>query len=95
MTYYTNILSTVMYPKSSDLTFDLVFLKIRYFILFFFNILCTCNYFLKHLHVLSWDCNWFEACEVVKQFTVKSHFTCIDEATSSNMVLLNSLHLLI
>jgi hypothetical protein len=31
----------------------------------------------------------------VKHFTVKSHFICIDEATSSNMFLLNSLHLLI
>jgi hypothetical protein len=31
----------------------------------------------------------------VKQFTVKSHFTCIDKATSSNMFLLNTLHLLI
>jgi hypothetical protein len=31
----------------------------------------------------------------VKQFTVKGHFTCINEATSSNMFLLNSLHLLI
>jgi hypothetical protein len=31
----------------------------------------------------------------VKQFTVKSHFTCIDEATSSNMFLTNSLFLLI
>jgi hypothetical protein len=33
--------------------------------------------------------------DFVKHFTVKSHFTCIDEATSSNMFLLNSLHLLI
>jgi hypothetical protein len=31
----------------------------------------------------------------VKHFIVKSQFTCIDEATSSNMFLLNSLHLLI
>jgi hypothetical protein len=31
----------------------------------------------------------------VKNFTVKSHFTCIDEATSNNMFLLNALHLLI
>jgi hypothetical protein len=31
----------------------------------------------------------------VKQFTVKSHFNFIDKATSSNMFLLNSLHLLI
>jgi hypothetical protein len=31
----------------------------------------------------------------VKYFTVKRHFTCTDEATSSNMFLLNSLHLLI
>jgi hypothetical protein len=31
----------------------------------------------------------------VKHFAVKSHFTCTDEAASSNMFLLNSLHLLI
>jgi hypothetical protein len=31
MTYCTNIFSTVMYPRTSDLTFDLVFLKMRYF----------------------------------------------------------------
>jgi hypothetical protein len=30
----------------------------------------------------------------VKQFTVKSHFTYIDEATSGKMFLLNSLYLL-
>jgi hypothetical protein len=30
----------------------------------------------------------------VKHFTVKIHFTCIDEATSSNTFLLNSLHLI-
>jgi hypothetical protein len=31
MTYSTNIFSTVMFCRSSNLTFDLVFLKIRYF----------------------------------------------------------------
>jgi hypothetical protein len=31
----------------------------------------------------------------VKHFTVKSHFTCINEANTSDMFLLNSLHLLI
>jgi hypothetical protein len=31
----------------------------------------------------------------VKHFTVKSHFTCIDEETSGNVSLLNSLYLLI
>jgi hypothetical protein len=31
VTYCTNIFSTVMYPRSSNLTFDLVFLKMRYF----------------------------------------------------------------
>jgi hypothetical protein len=34
MTYYTNIFSTVMYPKSSNLTYDLVFLKMWYFKIF-------------------------------------------------------------
>jgi hypothetical protein len=34
MTYYTNIFSKVMYPRSSNLTFDLVFLKMCYFNLF-------------------------------------------------------------
>jgi hypothetical protein len=32
MTYYTNILSTIMFAKSSNLTFDLVFLKMQYLI---------------------------------------------------------------
>jgi hypothetical protein len=31
MTYYTNTFSTVMYPMSSNLTFDPVFLKMLYF----------------------------------------------------------------
>jgi hypothetical protein len=31
LTYCTNIFSTVMNPRSSNLTFDLVFLKMRYF----------------------------------------------------------------
>jgi hypothetical protein len=31
MTYYTDIFSTVTFSRSSDLIFDLIFLKIRYF----------------------------------------------------------------
>jgi hypothetical protein len=31
VTYYTNIVSTVLYPSTSNLAFDRVFLKIRYF----------------------------------------------------------------
>jgi hypothetical protein len=31
----------------------------------------------------------------MKHFTIKSHFTCIDEANSINMFLLSSLHLYI
>jgi hypothetical protein len=63
LTYYTNILSTVMYPRSSNLTFDLVFLKMRYFNFFEKNILCACNYYLKHLHISSWNCSGFGVCE--------------------------------
>jgi hypothetical protein len=39
MTYCTNIFSTVMFSGSSDLTFDLVFLKMRC-LLFFKHIIC-------------------------------------------------------
>jgi hypothetical protein len=89
MTCYTNIFSTVMFSRSSNLTFtfDLVFLRMRYFNVF--NMLCTCNYYLKY------QVGTAVGLGFVKHFTVKSHFTCIDEVTSSNMFLLNSLHLLI
>jgi hypothetical protein len=36
----TNVFSTIMYPRSSNLTFDLVFLKMRYFN-FFEKIYCV------------------------------------------------------
>jgi hypothetical protein len=62
MIYYTNIFSTVMYPRSSHSTFDLVFLKIRYYNFFEKNILCACNYYLKHLQISSWACNGFGVC---------------------------------
>jgi hypothetical protein len=65
MTYYTNIFSTVMYPRSSHLTFNFVFLKMRHFNFFEQNILCGCNYYFKHLQISSWDCNGFGVCEAV------------------------------
>jgi hypothetical protein len=51
MAYYTNMFSKVMYPRSSNLTFDLVFLKMRYFNLK--KKLYACNYYLKHLQISS------------------------------------------
>jgi hypothetical protein len=80
MTYYTNIFSTVMFSRSSHLTFDLVFLKMRYFNFFFPNILRACNYYLKHLQISSWGCNGIGFYEV---FYCKESLHCIDEATSS------------
>jgi hypothetical protein len=62
MTYYTNIFSRVMYPRSSNLSFDLVFLKMRCFN-FFNNILCACNYYSKYLQISSWDLNGIGFCE--------------------------------
>jgi hypothetical protein len=50
------------------------------------HILFACNYYLKHLQISSWDCNGLGFCEA---FYVKS-LHCIDEATSSNMFLVNS-----
>jgi hypothetical protein len=44
------------------MSFDLVFLKMRLSD-FFLNILCACNYYLKHLRISSWDCNETEFCE--------------------------------
>jgi hypothetical protein len=89
MTYYTNIYSTVMFSSSSNLAFDLVFLKMWY--LDILSILCACNYYLKLLQISSWTAMGLG---FVKHFIVKSHFTCSDEATSSSMFLLNSLYLL-
>jgi hypothetical protein len=63
MTYYTEIFSTVMFSRSSNLTVDLVFLKMRYFNFCFLNILCACTYYLKHLQISSWDCNGTGFCE--------------------------------
>jgi hypothetical protein len=40
MTYYNNIYSRVIFSRSSNLTFDLLFLKMQYFN-FLFNILCA------------------------------------------------------
>jgi hypothetical protein len=61
MFHYNNVFSTPMFSRSSNFTFDLVFLKIRYFN--FFNKLCACSYYLKHLQISSWDCNEIRFCE--------------------------------
>jgi hypothetical protein len=63
ITCYTNTFSTVNYRRSSNLTFYLVFLKMRYFNFFEKNILCACIYYLKRLQVSSWDCSGFGVCE--------------------------------
>jgi hypothetical protein len=43
------------------------------------------------MQISSWDCNGIAmGLGFVTHFTVKSHFTCIDEATSSKIYLLNS-----
>jgi hypothetical protein len=55
MTYYTNIISTVMLSRSSNLTFGPVFLKMWNFN--FFKILCACNYYLKHMEKVGWGWN--------------------------------------
>jgi hypothetical protein len=90
MTCYANIFSTVTFSSSSNLTFDL-FLKMRYFN-FSEKIFCA------HVTIIQNICRYQVGTAVelgfVKNFTVKSHFTCIDEATLSNMFHLNSLHLL-
>jgi hypothetical protein len=88
--YYSNIFSTVMFSRSSDFTFDLVFLKMRYFNVFLKNVLYACNCYLKHLQISSWLCNGIGLCEAVH---CEESLKFIDEATSSNMFLLNSLHL--
>jgi hypothetical protein len=46
MTYYTSIFGTVIFSRSSNLTFDHVFLKMQYFNCL--NILYACNFYLKH-----------------------------------------------
>jgi hypothetical protein len=48
MTYYTNIFSTVMFSRSSDMTFDLVFLKMQYFN-FFEKIYCVYVTIIKNI----------------------------------------------
>jgi pantothenate kinase len=61
MTCYRNIFSAVMFSRSSNLTFDLAFLKMRYFNLK--NILCACNYYLKRLQISNWDSSEIGFCE--------------------------------
>jgi hypothetical protein len=85
VTCCTNIFSTVMYPRSSNLTFDLVFLKIRYSN--FFLIYCV------HVTIIQNICKYQVGAAMGLGY--EKHFTCTDEAISSNMFLLNSLHLLI
>jgi hypothetical protein len=66
MTYYTNIFSTVMFSRTSNFIFDFVFLKMRYFnFCKKKNILCACNYYLKHLQISRCDCNGIGFCEAV------------------------------
>jgi hypothetical protein len=62
MTYYANIFSMVTFSRSSNLTFDSVFLKMQYFS-FFLNILSACDYYLKHLQISSLDCNMTGFCD--------------------------------
>jgi hypothetical protein len=51
MTYCTNIFSTIMFSGSSNLTFDLVFLRMWYFNMFFlYRVHVT---YLKHLQISS------------------------------------------
>jgi hypothetical protein len=73
VTCHTNIFSTIMFSRSSDLTFNFVFLKMWYLI-FWNEVLCACNCSLKHLQISSLDCSGAGFCEA-------SDFTCIDEAT--------------
>jgi hypothetical protein len=60
LTYWTNIFSRVVFSRSSNLTFDLVFYKMQYSNFLEKNLLCACNYYLKHLANiklgLQWDC---------------------------------------
>jgi hypothetical protein len=63
VTYYTNVFSTVISSRFSNLTFDHVFLKMCYFNFFEKNILCACNYYSKPLQISSWDCSWVGFCE--------------------------------
>jgi hypothetical protein len=77
VTYYTNIFSKAVNSRSSNLTFDLVFLKMRYFNFFSLNILRACNYYC----ICKYKVGTALGLGFVKQFTVKCHFICIDEAT--------------
>jgi hypothetical protein len=63
MTCYTNIFSTVIFSRSSNLTFDPVFLKMHYFNFGGGDTLCVRKYYLKHLQISSWDCNGIGFCE--------------------------------
>jgi hypothetical protein len=49
MTYYTNILITLKFSRSSNFTFDHVFLNMLYFNSFEKETVCACNYSLKPL----------------------------------------------
>jgi hypothetical protein len=76
-----------MFWRSSDLIWLWPYISQNVvFCLFFLNIFCACNYYLKHLQISSWDCK----VSCVKHFTAKSHFTYIDEATTSVKSFYNS-----
>jgi hypothetical protein len=73
-TYYTNIFSTTVFSRSQNLTFDVVLFKIRCFD--FLKIYSVYRLLLKRPAVGS-----AITLDIVKHFTVKSHFACIDEET--------------
>jgi hypothetical protein len=95
MTYYTNIFSKVMYPRSSNLNFDFVFLKMLYFNFFEKNILCACNYYLKHLQISSWDCNGIGFCEAFYceeslHLSIQFYFIAVVKINNSNVFIVKS-----
>lgn len=57
-----NIFTTVMFPRSSNSTYDIVFLKQQYFKVF--NILCAHYYYLKHLLLSRLHCSGIRVCKV-------------------------------
>jgi hypothetical protein len=85
VTYNTNVFITVMFSRSSNLNFDFVFLKMRYF-KFFEKIYCvhvtTIQNICKYQVGLQWD--WFLWSILLRRVT------CIDEANSSVKSFYNS-----
>jgi hypothetical protein len=81
-TYYTNILGTVMCSRSSNLTSGTAFLKMGILIILKkkYCVHITINY-----NISKYPAGTEMGLGFVKQVTVKSHITCTDEATASNM----------